>query len=337
MRNLTLLLLAAAVASLGLRWWDVGRPLLISLAMAAPVMVVILGSVAAIAVGLTLPVRVPSAFAAGAAVIAGSVLVAGLAADVSPSRLLNRCRSAEAVVADTATGPDHLVVYSHNVLWRDGSPGQVAEQLVSIDPDIAVLAEAEDGFARAVADRTDGRWRIQSNGAAGTLSMAVLSRWPVSNVFEIESSERNPVLVLTVEHPSRPLTVAAVHTTAPTSSTRVLRWKRELDHLASLDVDLLVGDFNASAAHRRFRSVLAAGYRDSHAEVGCGTGLTWTPFAGPSLLHLDHVLVRAPGQAREGDDDGGPGSPYLKPVALARDGRAGSDHQAVVAVMRIGP
>lgn len=331
MRNLTLVLLGMATASLGLRWWDVSRPLLVGLAMATPLLVVASGVFTAVVLAVTLPVRVSTALVVAMVVVAGSVAVACAAADVSPARLVARCRRAETIVVETATGADRLVMYSHNVFWNDGSPSRVAEQLKSINPDIAVLIEAEDGFARAVADRTDGEWQIQGNRAGATLSMVIFSRRPISEVVELESSERNPVLVVTVDHPCRPITLAAVHTTAPTSPGRVRRWKRELDHLASLDVDLLVGDFNASAAHRRFRSVLSAGYCDAHAVVGCGAGPTWTPFPGPSLLHLDHVLVRA--QSHPG---GAEGSGTVEPLALARAGRAGSDHQAVVAVLRIG-
>lgn len=316
-----------SIAALGLRWWDASRTVLVALAMIAPAMVAILAVLTSVILGFTLPQRWPFVIAVCVGVVVGAGVLIVATTGVDPPRFVRWCPTPTESAGTPGDAGTRLVVYGHNIQWKNGAPSEVAAQLEEQRPDLVVLTEADDGFGRSVMDRTDGEWYVQGNRFEGTLSLVVMSRWPISAVEERESDDRNPVLLFTVEHPVGPVRVAAVHTTAPTSSYRISRWKREFDELSTIEADLMVGDFNASAAHRGFRSVLAAGWVDVHREVGCGPGLTWSPFPGPSLLHLDHILIRRAAGSNE--------SAPLRPVEYRSAGRAGSDHRAVIAVLEI--
>jgi len=221
-----------------------------------------------------------------------------------------------------AAGPG-LVVYSHNIKVGEGDLAAEEEQIRSADPDVVMIQEGGLAFIADLEARLGDTYpHVARSRSDKKLAMAVFSRWPLDDVVDTTGLDwtQNPVLVMTVDSPFGLVRLANVHLSAPRGRSLAGRWQSEFETLAvnTDGADLLVGDFNSSPAHRQFRDLLATGYDDAQAEVGCGLGLTWAPLGrGPSLLHLDHVLTRHPLAAQE----------------ISVLGRAGSDHAAILAVV----
>jgi endonuclease/exonuclease/phosphatase (EEP) superfamily protein YafD len=309
---LGLAVLVGSSLALILRFVTVSRPLLALLVSAAPVGM-LLGA-GAVLVGVV-PAGVWLRIA-----LAGSVLIAVFGiTGAHPIRAL-------CLTSGSADDPTEgsLTVYSHNVLWSVGIPAAVAEQIIESDADVVMLQESDAAFVAALGEQLGDRYPYVVEAASTkTLSLAILSRWPLMDVVDTEDTivGENPALIATVQPGDsqfgEPLRLANIHLSAPRNSALSPRWLAELQTLSErpFGADVLVGDFNASSAHKPFRQLLSAGYRDAHAEAGCGTGTTWTIFgAGPSLLHLDHVLV----------------SEDVRVESYRTGGRANSDHRSMV-------
>ncbi len=117
----------------------------------------------------------------------------------------------------------------------------------------------------------------------------------------------------------------AWHPRAPREPWGLREWQadysRLTDHLAGATPDLVVvGDFNATDAHRPLRRLAgAAGLRDAATVSGGGLQATWSALGPlPPLMRLDRVMV--------GDGIGVDGTELMSPV--------GSDHLGVVARLR---
>ena len=309
---LGLAVLVGSSLALILRFITVSRPLLALMVSVAPVGM-LLGA-GAVLIGVV-PTGVWLRIA-----LAGSVLVAVFAV-IGGHPLRALC-----VTSGSADAPTEgaLTVYSHNVLWSVGNPVTVAEQIIESDADVVMLQESDAAFVAALDEQLGHRYPYVVEAASSkTLSLAILSRRSLVDVVDTSGTVagENPSLIATVQSDDRqfgePLRLANIHLSAPRNSALSPRWLAELETLADrpFGADVLIGDFNASGAHKPFRQLLSAGYRDAHAEAGCGTGTTWTIFgAGPSLLHLDHVLV----------------SEGVQVESYRTGGRAGSDHRAMV-------
>jgi endonuclease/exonuclease/phosphatase (EEP) superfamily protein YafD len=123
-------------------------------------------------------------------------------------------------------------------------------------------------------------------------------------------------LVCVHPHPPKP----------PWSRSKVARWRGELTVLpppAGSPADpprVLAGDFNASADHAHFRSLLRLGHVDAASQMGKGLVATWAPWGrSPGLLTIDHVLV----------------DPRCAVLAASVRPLPGSDHQAVYVEFRL--
>jgi endonuclease/exonuclease/phosphatase (EEP) superfamily protein YafD len=252
--------------------------------------------------------------------MAVATAVAALAVVAMPGPILPRtgCQ-----VSGSESG-SNIVLYSHNVQWSEGVPVDVARQILSVDPDVVLLQEADDAFLADLTPLLGGRYPHQATTIGQrTTSMATLSRWPLAEVFDTmtEPWDENPFLFTTVSTPSGELRLANVHLSAPVSSRNRERREREFAVIEAAEavrgLDLLIGDFNASSAHRDLRRLIERGYADGHREVGCGLGLTWSRRGGgwPSVLSLDHLFT--------GGD--------VTPVAYQVLDYASSDHKAIAA------
>ena len=97
------------------------------------------------------------------------------------------------------------------------------------------------------------------------------------------------------------LSMLAVHPVAPVAPTGPDQWREEhrliLEAAVEGDVDMIVGDFNATADHAVFRELEAAGFRDAAEVTNEGWQPTWPanklgPYPGlPPLSRIDHVMV----------------------------------------------
>ncbi len=299
------------MAPVALRAVDPSHPLLFALAATAPIYA---------AVGWVMGVLIMPDHRTRLPVVVVGLMV--LAAIVPPSMTRLGC--------DDQRASGAVTVYAHNVHFRYGSPQLVADQLLTIQPDIAILQESDAAFVEAVqaALAVDGAEYDHVVGAptGNALGLAILSRWPLTDV--VDTSPRaavvNPSLIVTVVTDRGSFRLAGIHLSAPINAALIDRWRTEYDELVDLDVDIVAGDFNSTLAHRRFRELVADGYVGAHDEVGCGLGLTWSPSPGGiRLMRIDHVLIA---------EDG----PVVPLSARTLDG-SGSDHRALLVEVGFRP
>ncbi|MEM9134582.1 MAG: endonuclease/exonuclease/phosphatase family protein [Actinomycetota bacterium] len=197
------------------------------------------------------------------------------------------------------TGDEGVVVYSHNVLREGGDPAAAAAGIDAADADVVLLQEADADFAeRLLAALRLDYPHVAASEATGNLSLLTMSRWPLGDVDDTweRSRDRNPVLVATVQSPAGDIRIANVHLTSPTFAEHVARHELDWELLRTLtaDTDLFMGDFNATSAHRRYRTFVAEAGSDAQVAAGCGFGTSWSPLRqGPSILALDHAVTGA--------------------------------------------
>lgn len=305
------LVAAAALAGVAaLRWSTIGHPLLYLLVPLAPVL--LLPALLLVAATSYRRGQRPASSVALAGAIA--LLVTALPGGFPP-RL--RCGT----VDDAA-----LTIYSHNVAWGEGDPEEVGRQLESVEADVVLLQEGDPSFVdRLQSSLGDPYPFARSADSASTKSLAILSRWPITDVEDTShvADTMNPFLIATIASPDR-YRLANAHLSAPTVTENLGRRRSELAFLGSpgfvdQGIDAVIGDFNASSAHADYRSALDGYWADATAARGCSLGGTWSPLGtGPGLLTLDRVLVStAPGHD-------------LGAVAVRTLGYAGNDHRAVL-------
>ncbi len=240
-----------------------------------------------------------------------------------------------------------VTVFSHNASYEAFDAEQVAAEVDQSGADIVLLQEADPVMTDALNAAVASPFAHVVSGAGDkTLSLSVLSRWPVTDVVDSVigddallsdrwTDEVNPMLFVSVETTLGPLRLANVHLSAPRSAELVQRRRIEVpvvvDQLVAWDQtddsslpDLMMGDFNASTSHADLRSLMGeAGYADGHRLAGCGLGTTWSPLVtGPGVLALDHALVRADPEDRR-----------FAVSTFRSHGYAGSDHRAISVIL----
>ena len=294
----------------GFRFANVGFPPLFAAVVTAPLAVVALG----VALAWSAPRRSALSRAASAGLLVTVVVAIAV-------------RGATAIdCGDGVSGQagQQVLMYSHNVRFGHGRVDREAEQIRAVDADVIVLQEADADFVRRLSEHLgpEAYPYVAQAASEQTLSLAILSRFPLVDIVDTTTTkvDTNPTLATTIDSPIGLLKLVNVHLSAPINGIDIKRWNAEYDELiaAGPQTDVLVGDFNSTRAHRRFRQLVDQGYRDAHKEAGCGLVATWSPRRfGPSLFHLDHVLVAS----------------NIHVVRAGTLDRAGSDHRAVIAVL----
>ena len=237
---------------------------------------------------------------------AALVLVA--AALAMPGRVLPRtgCES----TYESGAG---AVVLSHNAMVGNDAADAVAAQVLAVGPDLVVLQEATEDFVLTL--ETELAELYPHRESLGLQSL--FSRWPLSDVTSTGTATGG-ALIATMAGPNGSLRVANFHASAPSNADRRANQREEYASMRNWrkaeSVDLVIGDFNASAAQRLYRGVVGDGFVDAHRRAGCGFGLTWGWEGTFAMLSLDHALV-----AEE----------YSVTRFDILD-RAGSDHKALV-------
>lgn len=296
-------MIAAAVALL--RFVDFDAPLLYAIVPLAPVV----ATLAAIGAAWTFGRRA-AAVAVGGAVLAGLLVLPG---PVTP-RLGCEVRSMR--------NDADVVIFSHNVELGADNPTEVAAQIIAVEPDVVLLQEGDGQFVERLLPSLDGAYpHLARSVGTGTTSLATLSRWPLADIVDTWDPDRplNPFLITTVETPGGPLRVSNVHLTAPIRGWLQDRHEREYRDLMGppfqTEVDVLMGDFNASNTHVSHRRLIDSGFVDAHRTAGCGLGTTWSPLGrGAAVLPLDHLLA----------------APTAQVESFQILDYAGSDHRAIV-------
>ena len=222
---------------------------------------------------------------------------------------------------------DEIAIYTHNLWWKHGEPDAIARSIDASDADILVLQEVTPAMIDALGDHpllaADYRYRASEPSDVDTTGLAVWSRYPIGDAAVEVVGTSTPVLRTTIDSPSGPFRLGAIHVTAPLDGEATAAWDEELSQLADADSSspaLLVGDFNATEDHEQFRAILEAGWTDAHGPKGCGYDATWPEERiWPTMLRLDHVLT----------------SSHFEILAVDIGDSASSDHRAVIARVRL--
>jgi endonuclease/exonuclease/phosphatase (EEP) superfamily protein YafD len=216
-----------------------------------------------------------------------------------------------------------LTVMSANVLWNNKQGGaEIGDEILAADPDVLVLVEfgplVEAGLRRAT-DTFPYSYVAEPHvcGPSVIPDVAIFSKTALTNLRTVTTAGR-PLLLADTIYAERTITVAAVHTHAPTTAAWAAPWLLELQDLGSTigtiaNPVLVAGDFNASSSHAPYRAMLTAtGLTDATRSLN-----TWAPRPGqPALIHLDHILVS--------EDWAQVGKPRIT-------AGSGSDHRPVIA------
>lgn len=224
--------------------------------------------------------------------------------------------------AAPAEGATPLRVFHANLLYRNTRYDDIAATVAGLDADVLAFTEYTREAAAALqetplADDYPHRVEYPRGFAHGT---AVWSRYPLTELDPAET--RSESVLVRVDAPD-PMLVYAVHVTSPLSSMD--HWTAEHRRLETTELAelveragaeepiVIVGDFNASFWHPRFRDLLNRGWTDAHQALGHGFSNSWPddsqPF--PNFVRLDHALLGERLVATDIDDVDVPGSDHV--------------------------
>ncbi|MEE8601798.1 endonuclease/exonuclease/phosphatase family protein [Euzebya tangerina] len=221
--------------------------------------------------------------------------------------------------ATVQAGTPEFRVASLNVLFgqaRVEDVVRIAEQV-----DLLALQEIDQPFVEALTDAGIDEFLphrvVEFRGGAG--GSGVWSRDPLQPLAPVATTFAT--IHVEVQRSDRiPMSVAAVHPVPPIGLEGAPLWEEELATLADLaPLDIMLGDFNATADHRRFRAIVDRGMTDAAEAVGQGHRPTWPDRSWFPGIPLDHILT-GPGVATLAFD--------VTPVQ-------GSDHRAVIARLAV--
>lgn len=194
---------------------------------------------------------------------------------------------------EPAAGAERVRLLSANVEFGGGDAAQFVEQVRARDVDVLVVTEITPPFV-AAADAAGLREVLPhrvgraDEAASGTM---VFSSEPVDTLARVDTYfdslvVRTHGLTLLAAHPAPPPLPSAWRHDRPV----LLRAAR--DH----DVDVVVGDLNATPDHPTIRDLVGAGWRDAVELTNGGFEPTWPsdgqlgiPFPA---VQIDHVLAR---------------------------------------------
>ena len=265
---------AAAAAGATLPWsWFLVRELggrLEAVAVALPVLVLVaLGVTAVIAALLRERLIVPTLV---------SLAAFGLAAILGP-RLPH-------------TGPapaDPIRLVTANVYFGNEAAAAV-ETLLATDADVLVAVETSSGFRDLLASRDGSHPYVAEDD-----QLLVRSRFPVTAMADPADVPARRILRVTVEAPSGPFVLYAVHALNPLSESTFadqLDWVDRLRASAGRETTpvVIAGDFNMSDRQLGYRR-LTADLPDAVTSAGWGHSTYPHGIWGPLLLRIDHVFI----------------------------------------------
>ena len=266
---------AAATAGAALPWsWflvrDVGGRLE-AVAVALPVLVLVALVVTAVIAALLRERLIVPALV--------SLAAFGLAAILGP-RLPN-----------SGPPPDVPVrLVTANVFFDNTQPAEAMETLLASDADVEVAVETSPEFRDLLEARDLAHpYAVQDD------QLVVRSRYPVTAMTDPPDVPARRILRVTVEAPSGPFVLYAVHALNPLSESTFadqLDWVDRLRASAGRETTpvVIAGDFNMSDRQLGYRR-LTADLRDAVTSAGWGHSTYPHGIWGPLLLRIDHVFV----------------------------------------------
>lgn len=170
--------------------------------------------------------------------------------------------------------------------------------------DILVMTETSGRFLR-LARESDLAQRLPYHSEGDSVKNTVIwSRVPFIKTTPITGTMSDSVAV-EIDTPSGPLTIVGVHPWNPANNefgfvAGVKQWHEDYEILRAAlrkitTRRVVLGDFNATVAHKPFKDLLRDGYIDAHHDVipwGSNTYPTmglWPPFP---IIRIDHILLQ---------------------------------------------
>ncbi|MFI5907145.1 endonuclease/exonuclease/phosphatase family protein [Dactylosporangium sp. NPDC051541] len=205
-------------------------------------------------------------------------------------------------IADSSPDPGGpgLRVLSVNMLMGGADAGTIVGLVRQLHVDLVALQEytPEARTALDAAGLDDVLPNAVSYPKPGVTGSAVYSRFPVTDLgYRAFPSTFGQAQAAVTVPGAKDVRVESVHPCAPASSRLSHCWERDIaqEPAATPDgaVSLLIGDFNATLDHEKFRELLATGYRDAADVAGAGFEASW-PYDErwyiPGVV-LDHVVA----------------------------------------------
>lgn len=239
--------------------------------------------------------------------------------------------AAEHAVSTSATTDDSYArVMTVNTLNGAASAKQIVEVCRAEHVEVLCLQELTDGM---VADLTAAGidevlpYHVVSEGASAISNGGRNGIWTVApqsnvsrNLLPIETSSM-PAADIVIG--STTVRIVSVHPNSPVRGAEDL-WDKGLSIIGSLSdyghAYLIMGDFNSTWDHARFRTLLGTRFADASQASGEGFHMTYpSNKIVPSLIEIDHIVY-----AR----DSGITVSSLKTVEIA-----GTDHKALIGTL----
>ncbi|MER7282527.1 endonuclease/exonuclease/phosphatase family protein [Dactylosporangium sp. NPDC000244] len=206
-------------------------------------------------------------------------------------------------IADSDPGPQDgpgLRVLSVNMLMGGADAGTIVALVRDLHVDLVALQEytPEAKAALNAAGLDEMLPNAVSYPRPGVTGSAVYSRFPVTDLgYRHFPSDFGQAQAGVAVPGATDVRVESVHPCAPSDAHGASCWEHDIvqEPAATPEgaVNLLIGDFNATLDHEKFRAVLDKGYRDAADVAGAGFAASW-PFDErwfiPGVV-LDHVVA----------------------------------------------
>lgn len=198
-------------------------------------------------------------------------------------------------------------ILTWNLQGRDGPDmAAVAVEIVDRRPDVVVLQEVQRGQAAALGEALGWAvtWRFKHwPVVVPPEGLAVLTPFPPRSVRTVHlatrlrfwSSRRRIAVVVVIDGPSGPLTIADTHLGAGVGDAERLRQAARLSKAVGGGDAVIVGDLNTHPGSIVLGTLAADGFRDAWLDLFPNRpGATnWPPGprTGPPTQRLDYVLL----------------------------------------------
>lgn len=237
-----------------------------------------------------------------------------------------------AVAASASTDDAYARIMTLNTLNGRASAKQIVQTVREQHVEVLCLQELTDGMVSDLeAAGIDELlpYHVVSTGASSISNGGRNGIWTAApednvsrNLLPIETSS---MPAASIQIGSRTVRVVSVHPNSPTRDAEDL-WNEGLSIIGSLSgydhSYLIMGDFNSTWDHARFRDLLGSAFVDASQQSGEGFHMTYPSNSSlPSLIEIDHIVyARGSGITVSS----------LETVEIA-----GSDHKALVATLEI--
>ena len=206
-----------------------------------------------------------------------------------------------AVAASASTGDASARIMTLNTLNGRASAKQIVQVVREQHVEVLCLQELTDGMvadleAAGIDDVLP--YHVVSTGASSISNGGRNGIWTAApednvsrNLLPIETSS---MPAANIQIGSRTVRIVSVHPNSPTRGAQDL-WNEGLSIIGSLSgydhAYLIMGDFNSTWDHARFRDLLGTAFVDASQQSGEGFHMTYPANSAlPSLIEIDHIV-----------------------------------------------